>query len=83
VLGSENDRQRVVDDGVQIVAEVARRTAVWTVINGMSAMTGPIPEFRQAQARVKGGTTVPYTLLAYVPGSDPERSRDEVEHSFA
>jgi hypothetical protein len=56
---------------------------VWTVINGLTAATGPIPEFRQAQARVKAGTTVPHTLPAYVPGTDPVLSRDEVEHSFA
>lgn len=66
-----------------IVERTARRAAVWAVINGLSAATGPIPEFRQAQARVKGGTTVPHTLPTYVPGSDPVLSREEVEHSFA
>ncbi len=50
---------------------------------GCSTATGPIPEFRQAQARVKAGTTVPHTLPTHVPGSDPVLSRDEVEHSFA
>jgi len=44
--------------------------------------TGPIPEFRQAQARVAAGTTLPHTLPTHVPGSDPVLSRDEVEHSF-
>lgn len=66
-----------------IVERTARRTAVWTVINGLTAATGPIPEFRQAQARVKAGATVPHTLPTYVPGSDPVLSRDEVEHSFS
>ncbi len=67
-----------------IVERTARRTAVWAVINGLSAVTGPIPEFRQAQARVKGGTTVPHTLpTTYVPGTDPVLSRSEVEHTFA
>ena len=66
-----------------IVERTARRAAVWAVINGLSTATGPIPEFRQAQARVKAGTTVPHTLPTNVPGSDPVLSRDEVEHSFA
>ena len=64
------------------VERTARRTAVWTVINGLTAATGSVPEFRQAQARVEAGTTVPHTLPAYVPGTDPVLSRDEVEHSF-
>jgi uncharacterized protein (DUF2236 family) len=66
-----------------IVERTARRTAVWSVINGLHTAAGPIPEFRQAQARVAGGTTVPHTLPTHVPGSDPVRSRAEVEHSFA
>ncbi|HEY7052627.1 MAG TPA: oxygenase MpaB family protein [Mycobacterium sp.] len=66
-----------------IVERTARRAAVWTVINGLSAVTGPIPEFRQAQARVAGGTTVQHTLPSYVPGSDPVRSRADVERGFA
>ena len=66
-----------------IVERTARRTAVWAVINGLSAATGPIPEFRQALARVKAGTTVPHTLPTHVPGTDTVLSRDEVEHTFA
>jgi hypothetical protein len=65
------------------VRRVARRAAVGAVINGLTALTGPIPEFEQAQARVRGGTTVPHTLPAYVRGTDPARSREEVERSFA
>lgn len=42
-----------------IIERTARRTAVWSIINGINAAAGPTPEFRQAQARVKGGTTVP------------------------
>jgi uncharacterized protein (DUF2236 family) len=60
-----------------------RRAAVGAVINGLAALTGPIPEFEQAQARVRGGTTVPHTLPAYVRGTDPARSREDVERSFA
>ncbi len=75
--------QMVQHTNPNIVERTARRSAVWTVINGLSATTGPIPEFRQAKARVKSGTTVPHTLPTYVPGSDPELSRDEVEHTFA
>jgi uncharacterized protein (DUF2236 family) len=66
-----------------VVERAARRAAVWTVINGLHTAAGPIPEFKQAKARVAAGTTVPHTLPAYVPGSDPMRSRAEVEHSFA
>jgi uncharacterized protein (DUF2236 family) len=66
-----------------VVERAARRAAVWTVINGLHTAAGPIPEFKQAKARVAAGTTVPHTLPTYVPGSDPMRSRAEVEHSFA
>lgn len=65
------------------IERAARRAAVWSVINGLHTAAGPIPEFRQAQARVAAGTTVAHTLPAHVPGSDPARSRDEVEHTFA
>jgi uncharacterized protein (DUF2236 family) len=66
-----------------VVERAARRAAVWTVINGLHTAAGPIPEFRQAKTRVAAGTTVPHTLPTHVPGSDPMRSRAEVEHSFA
>jgi uncharacterized protein (DUF2236 family) len=75
--------QMVAHTDPNIVERSARRAAVWAVINGLSAAAGPIPEFRQAQARVKAGTTVSHTVPTYVPGSDPVLSRDEVEHSFA
>jgi hypothetical protein len=42
-----------------------------------------MPEFAQAQARVAGGASIPHTVPAHVAGSDPVRSRPEVEHSFA
>ena len=74
--------QMVQHTNPNVVERTARRTAVWTVINGLTAATGSVPEFRQAQARVEAGTTVPHTLPAYVPGTDPVLSRDEVEHSF-
>lgn len=65
-----------------IIERTARRTAVWSIINGINAAAGPTPEFRQAQARVKGGTTVPHTVPTYVPGTDQVRTRSEVELSF-
>jgi hypothetical protein len=65
-----------------IIERTARRTAVWSIINGIHAASGPAPEFQQAQARVRGGTTVPHTLPSYILGSDEVRSRSEVERSF-
>ena len=56
---------------------------MWSIINGLHIAAGTAPEFRQAQARVKSGTTVSNTLPTYVIGDDPVRSRDEVEQSFA
>ncbi|MGV0789884.1 oxygenase MpaB family protein [Mycolicibacterium sp. XJ2] len=66
-----------------ILERTARRATVWSVINGLHLAQGPIPEFRQAQARVASGTDVPHTLPAYRLGDDPVRTRDEVERSFA
>lgn len=65
-----------------IIERTARRSAVWAIINGIHAASGPAPEFRQAQARVRGGTTVPHTVPSYVLGTDQVRSRAEVERSF-
>jgi uncharacterized protein (DUF2236 family) len=75
--------QMIAHTSPNIIERTARRAAVWGVINGLSAVAGPIPEFRQAQARIAGGTTVPHKLPTHEPGSDPVRSRDEVERSFA
>lgn len=66
-----------------ILERTARRGTVWSVINGVHLAQGPIPEFRQAQARVAAGTDVPHTLPTYRPGDDAVRTRDEVERSFA
>ena len=52
------------------------------MINGLHTAAGAAPEFRQAQRRVAGGTTVAHTEPRYVPGSDPELSRDQVERAF-
>jgi hypothetical protein len=60
------------------VERLARRAAVWSVINGIHTTMGPLPEFRAAQKRVRGLKARP-TSPAYVLGSDPERSRAEVE----
>jgi uncharacterized protein (DUF2236 family) len=68
------------------VERAARRAMVWTVINGLHTAAGPAPEFEQAKARVAGGVDpalAPHTEPAYVLGSDPQRSRAEVERTFA
>lgn len=57
----------------------ARRTAMWLALNGMQTAIGPLREFRQAQARVADGTTCAHTMPTHVPGTDPVRTRDEVE----
>jgi hypothetical protein len=59
---------------------------VWSIINGLHTAAGPFPEFRQAKSRVKGGVDpelAPYTVPRYVPGSDPIRSRADIESTFA
>ena len=64
------------------VERVARRAATWAAINGTQTAMGPLPEFRQAQRRVAGGTLVAHTEPTYVVGSDPVRSRDVVERAL-
>lgn len=79
-------KQLVQHSDPNIFERTARRTMVWTVLNGLHAAAGQAPEFEQAKARVADGVDpalAPHTLPTYVPGSDPVRSRDEVEHSFA
>lgn len=61
------------------IERIARRSAVWAVINGLHTAMGPLPEFGDAQARVAEGTTCAHTLPSYVLGSDPERDRELVE----
>lgn len=61
----------------------ARRSAVWSAINGLHASMGEAPEFAASRRRVQGGTTVPHTVPSYVLGTDPELSRDEVEATMA
>ncbi len=39
------------------VERAARRAMVWSIINGLHTAAGTTMEFRQAQARVAGGTT--------------------------
>jgi hypothetical protein len=75
-------KQLVAHRDCNIIERTARRTAVWSIINGVNTASGPTPEFRQAQARVKAGTTVPHTVPTYVLGSDPIHSRSEVELTF-
>jgi hypothetical protein len=45
----------------------------------LHAAAGPTLEFTQAQARVAGGATVAHTAPTHVPGTDPVRSRAEIE----
>lgn len=69
-----------------IIERTARRSLVWSIINGLEFTTGPTPEFKQAQERVADGIDpdlAPHTWPTYVPGTDPMLSRDEVEKSFA
>jgi uncharacterized protein (DUF2236 family) len=61
------------------VERAARRAATWAAINGTQAAMGPLREFRQARRRVDRGTVCDLTEPAYMPGSDPARSRDTVE----
>ena len=57
----------------------ARRAATWAALNTSQTAMGPLPEFRQAKRRVAKGTVVDHTEPAFVPGSDPVRSREAVE----
>jgi uncharacterized protein (DUF2236 family) len=68
------------------VERTARRAMVWSVINGIHVASGPVPEFEQAKARVAGGLDpdlAPHTLPKYQLGSDPVRSRTDLEDAFA
>ncbi len=55
-----------------------RRGVLWAALNGLHEATGPLPEFRQAQARVAAGTTAPVRSTA-PETPDPVLTRDEVE----
>lgn len=68
-----------------IVERTARRAMVWSVINGIHAASGPVTEFELAKARVAAGVDpalAPHTEPAHQPGSDPARSRTDVEQAF-
>jgi len=56
----------------------ARRTFLRLVIAAPHAVSGPLPEFRQAEARVAGTANAP-TEPAYEPGTDPVRTRADAE----
>lgn len=64
------------------VERAARRVATWAAINGTHAAMGPLKEFRQAQRRVARGTVTDRTHPGYVPGSDPDLSRESVERAL-
>ena len=65
-----------------IVERTARRAAVWSVINGLHTAAGPIAEFRQAQARVAGGTSAAAhaadARAGHRPGPQPRRGRAQL-----
>jgi uncharacterized protein (DUF2236 family) len=56
-----------------------RRSALWLALNGLYEATGPIKEFRQAQARVAGGTRAPVVASTAPTAPDPVLTRDQVE----
>ncbi|MGB3484428.1 MAG: oxygenase MpaB family protein [Mycobacterium sp.] len=60
------------------IERFARRAVMWSVINGIHTVMGPLPEFRAAQQRVRNGVDEP-TSPTHIPGSDPVRSRAEAE----
>ncbi|NDZ94007.1 DUF2236 domain-containing protein [Streptomyces sp. SID6673] len=60
----------------------ARRSAVWTALNGLHATMGEAPEFTAARARVADGTSVPHTEPRRDLGPDPTLGRAEVEASL-
>ena len=69
-----------------IVERTARRALVWSIINGLRVASGPVPEFEQAKSRVADGVDpdlAPYTVPTHQPGSDPVRTRTELEDAFA
>ncbi|AKS36806.1 hypothetical protein AFA91_32120 [Mycolicibacterium goodii] len=69
-----------------IIERTARRSVVWSIINGLEFAAGPAPEFKAARARVADGIDpdlAPHTWPGYVPGTDPVLSRDDIEQSFA
>jgi uncharacterized protein (DUF2236 family) len=56
----------------------ARRTALWLALNGLHDTTGPLREFREAQARVRPGTTS--RVVSTAPATpDPVLTRAEIE----
>lgn len=71
------------------VAVVARRQAVWALLNGLHATTGPMREFRQSEARAAAAPG-PETVVALdealrsalVPVPDAPMDRGEVEATF-
>ena len=68
-----------------IVERTARRATVWSVLNGWHAAIGPLPEFVEARKRVAGGvdpTLAPHSVPTHRPGTDPVRSRSELEDAF-
>ncbi|MGP4023467.1 oxygenase MpaB family protein [Actinomadura sp. 3N407] len=55
-----------------------RRTSLWLALNGLHDATGPLPEFRQAQARAAGKKPSPFVSTAPT-APDPVLTREEIE----
>ncbi|MEU5993884.1 oxygenase MpaB family protein [Spirillospora sp. NPDC047418] len=60
------------------IALRARRSTLWLVLNGLHDATGPIREFREAEARVAAGATAAVASTAPT-APDPVLTRAEVE----
>lgn len=74
--------QQMVMHRASLTERVRRRSAIWLTVNALGAGIGPLPEYHQALARVAGGTTVDHTEPGYVHGTDPARTRAEIEESL-
>ncbi len=57
----------------------ARRAALWAAINGLHEATGPIREYREAEARVAKGVTAAPVESTAPAAPDPVLTREEVE----
>ncbi|MFB4316010.1 oxygenase MpaB family protein [Actinomadura sp. 21ATH] len=56
-----------------------RRTSLWVVLNALHDSAGPLPEYRQAEARVAAGTRSAPVASTAPAAPDPVLTRREVE----
>ncbi|MEO5875258.1 MAG: oxygenase MpaB family protein [Streptosporangiaceae bacterium] len=57
----------------------ARRSTLWLALNGLQESTGPMPEFRQALARVAQGTTAEPVASTVPTMPELRLTREEIE----